>query len=285
MKAIEFLPVVVLLPFLAAPLAAWSARFARVAPAWVAGGTALTALALFAWLVNIHAGLMPVATSHAWIEAAGLSFGFRLDGLSLLFAGLILVIGLLIIIYARYYLSPRDSMGQFFAYLLMFMGAMLGVVLSENLINLVIFWELTSLTSFLLISYWQHRKEARYGARLALVTTGAGGLALLGGVLILGHIVGSYELSDVLAAGDQIKAHDLYAPALILILLGVFTKSAQFPFHFWLPHAMEAPTPVSAYLHSATMVKAGIFLLARFFPALAGTDLWVILVSSVGLVT
>jgi len=284
-KAIEFLPVVVLLPFLAAPLAAWSARFTRVAPAWVAGGTALTALALFAWLVNIHAGLMPVATSHTWIEAAGLSFGFRLDGLSLLFAGLILVIGLLIIIYARYYLSPRDSMGQFFAYLLMFMGAMLGVVLSENLINLVIFWELTSLTSFLLISYWQHRKQARYGARLALVTTGAGGLALLGGVLILGHIVGSYELSDVLAAGDLIKAHDLYAPALILILLGVFTKSAQFPFHFWLPHAMEAPTPVSAYLHSATMVKAGIFLLARFFPALAGTDLWVILVSSVGLVT
>ena len=285
MKAIELLAIVVLLPFLAAPLAAWSARFNRFAAAWVAGGATLVALALFAWLVAGHIGSMPVATSHAWIEAAGLSFGFRLDGLSLMFTGLILVIGLLIVVYARYYLSPGDSMGRFFAYLLMFMGAMLGVVLSENLINLVIFWELTSLASFLLISYWQHRKEARYGARLALAITGAGGLALLGGVLILGHIVGSYELTDVLASGDLIKNHELYAPALILILLGVFTKSAQFPFHFWLPNAMAAPTPVSAYLHSATMVKAGIFLLARFFPALAGTELWVIIVSTAGLIT
>lgn len=285
MNAIELLAAVVLLPFLAAPLAAWSARFNRFAAAWVAGGTTLLALALFAWLVAGHLGQMPVATSHAWIEAAGLTFGFRLDGLSMLFAGLILVIGLLIVVYARYYLSPTDCMGRFFAYMLMFMGAMLGVALSENLINLVVFWELTSLTSFLLISYWQHRKEARYGARMALAVTGAGGLALLGGVLILGHIVGSYELTDVLAAGERIKHHELYAPALILILLGVFTKSAQFPFHFWLPNAMAAPTPVSAYLHSATMVKAGIFLLARLFPALAGTELWVIIVSTAGLIT
>jgi len=284
-NAIELLAAVVLLPFLAAPLAAWSARINRYAAAWVAGGATLAALALFSWLVALHVGQMPVATSHAWIEAAGLSFGFRLDGLSLLFTGLILVIGLLIVVYARYYLSPNDSMGRFFAYMMMFMGSMLGVVLSENMINLVIFWELTSLASFLLISYWQHRKEARYGARLALAITGAGGLALLGGVLILGHIVGSYELTDVLASGELIKNHDLYAPALILILLGVFTKSAQFPFHFWLPNAMAAPTPVSAYLHSATMVKAGIFLLARFFPALAGTELWVIIVSTAGLIT
>ncbi|MGM0516794.1 MAG: monovalent cation/H+ antiporter subunit A [Pseudomonadota bacterium] len=285
MNAIELLAIVVLLPFLAAPLAAWSARFNRYAAAWVAGGTTALALALFVWICFAQGSEMPVATSHAWIESAGLSFGFRLDGLSLLFAGLILVIGLLIVIYARYYLSPKDCMGRFFAYLLMFMGAMLGVALSENMINLVVFWELTSLTSFLLISYWQHRKEARYGARLALAITGAGGLALLGGVMILGHIVGSYELTDVLAAGERIKNHELYAPALILILLGVFTKSAQFPFHFWLPNAMAAPTPVSAYLHSATMVKAGIFLLARFFPALAGTELWIIIVSTAGLIT
>ena len=285
MNAIELLAIVVLLPFLAAPLAAWSARFNRYAAAWVAGGTTVLALAIFVWICFVQGAAMPVATSHAWIEAAGLSFGFRLDGLSLLFAGLILVIGLLIVIYARYYLSPKDCMGRFFAYMLMFMGAMLGVVLSENMINLVIFWELTSLASFLLISYWQHRKEARYGARLALAITGAGGLALLGGVLILGHIVGSYELTDVLANGELIKNHELYAPALILILLGAFTKSAQFPFHFWLPNAMAAPTPVSAYLHSATMVKAGIFLLARFFPALAGTELWVIIVSTAGLIT
>ncbi|HCD05717.1 MAG TPA: monovalent cation/H+ antiporter subunit A, partial [Methylophaga sp.] len=116
----------------------------------------------------------------------------------------------------------------------------------------VVFWELTSITSFLLISYWQHRQDARQGARMALAVTGAGGLALLGGVLLLGHIVGSYQLSDVLASGELIKGHDLYLPTLVLILLGVFTKSAQFPFHFWLPHAMAAPTPVSAYLHSAT---------------------------------
>jgi multicomponent K+:H+ antiporter subunit A len=151
---------------------------------------------------------------------------------------------------------------------------MLGVVLSENLIQLLIFWELTSLSSFLLIGYWKEREEARNGARMALAVTGAGGLALLGGILLLGEITGSYDLSVILASGDLIRGHDLYRPALVLILLGAFTKSAQFPFHFWLPHAMAAPTPVSAYLHSATMVKAGVFLLARLFPALSGTHDW-----------
>jgi multicomponent K+:H+ antiporter subunit A len=223
--------------------------------------------------------------SWTWIPAIGLEFAFRLDGLSLLFAVLILGIGLLIIIYARYYLSAKDSMGRFYAYLLMFMTSMLGIVLSENLIQLVVFWELTSLSSFLLISYWQHRKDARDGAVMALVITGGGGLALLAGVLLLGNIVGSYNLSDVLAAGDLVRAHELYLPILILILIGIFTKSAQFPFHFWLPHAMAAPTPVSAYLHSATMVKAGIFLLARFFPVLSGTLEWTLIVGGAGLMT
>ncbi|MDX1353604.1 MAG: hydrogen gas-evolving membrane-bound hydrogenase subunit E, partial [Thiomicrorhabdus sp.] len=143
----------------------------------------------------------------------------------------------------------------------------------------------TSITSFLLISYWQHRRDAREGARMALAVTGMGGLALLGGVLLLGHIVGSYQLTDILAEGDLIRNHSLYEVTLVLILLGVFTKSAQFPFHFWLPHAMAAPTPVSAYLHSATMVKAGIFLLARFFPVLSGTDLWTWLVGGAGMIT
>lgn len=285
MNTLELLAVIVLLPFLAAPLAAWAARFNRFAAAYVAGGTTALLLVLLVIIGVTNADVMPVATQHVWIEAIGLSFGFRLDGLSIFFAGLILSIGVLIVIYARYYLSDNDSMGRFFAYMMLFMGAMLGVVLSENMIALVVFWELTSLSSFLLISYWQHKSEARYGARLSLAVTGAGGLALLGGVLILGHIVGSYELTDVLAAGEQIQASHLYAPALILILLGVFTKSAQFPFHFWLPNAMAAPTPVSAFLHSATMVKAGIFILARFFPALAGTDLWFYLVSGAGLIT
>ena len=147
------------------------------------------------------------------------------------------------------------------------------------------FWELTSLSSFLLIAYWRRREAARRGARMALVLTGGGGLGLLAGFLLLGEIVGSYELTSVLASGDILRAHPLYMPTLLLVLLGAFTKSAQFPFHFWLPHAMAAPTPVSAYLHSATMVKAGVFLLARLFPALSGNPEWTWLVGGVGLAT
>ena len=157
-------------------------------------------------------------------------------------------------------MSPEDPVPRFFAFLLAFMGSMLGVVLSGNLIQLVVFWELTSLTSFLLIGYWHHRIDARRGARMAFTVTAAGGLCLLCGVLILGHIVGSYDMDTVLAAGDKIRAHHWYVAALVLVALGALTKSAQFPFHFWLPHAMAAPTPVSSYLHSATMVKAGCLL-------------------------
>lgn len=279
------LPIVVLLPFIGAIFAAWSSRLHRVASAWVAALITVLSLTFLAPSMGLPFEGQTLIQSWQWMPSIGLEFAFRLDGLALLFALLILVIGLLVIMYARYYLTEKDSMGRFFAYLLMFMGSMLGIVLSENLLQLVVFWELTSLTSFLLISYWQHRKDARQGARMALTITGAGGLALLGGVLMLGHVVGSYNLTDVLAAGDLIRAHELYVPILVLILLGVFTKSAQFPFHFWLPHAMAAPTPVSAYLHSATMVKAGIFLLARFFPALSGTPEWSFLVGGAGLIT
>lgn len=279
------LPLVVLIPFAGAALAAWTARFHRVAAAWTAGGVVLLSLALLLPSAVLPFNGETLIQSWAWMPSIGLWFAFRLDGLALLFALLILVIGLLVIVYARYYLSAKDSMGRFFAYLLMFMGSMLGIVLSENLLQLVVFWELTSLTSFLLISYWQHRKDAREGARMALAITGAGGLAMLGGVLLLGHVVGSYQLTDVLTSGEVIRQHPLYPIILVLILLGVFTKSAQFPFHFWLPHAMAAPTPVSAYLHSATMVKAGIFMLARLFPALSGTIEWNLLVGGAGLAT
>jgi multicomponent K+:H+ antiporter subunit A len=165
------------------------------------------------------------------------------------------------------------------------MGAMLGIVLSGNLIQLVFFWELTSLFSFLLIGYWHQNAHARDAARMALTVTSAGGLCLFAGVLVVGHIVGSYDLDRVLASGDTIRSHPLYVPALILVLLGAFTKSAQFPFHFWLPNAMAAPTPVSAYLHSATMVKAGVFLLVRLWPAMGGTNEWLWLVGSAGLIT
>lgn len=221
----------------------------------------------------------------SWIPLLGIDIAFRLDGLALLFIFMILVIGLLVIFYARYYLSKKDSMPKLYAYLMLFMTAMLGIVMSNNVIQLWFFWELTSISSFLLISYWWHKPDARKGAIMALTVTGGGGLALLAGLLLLGNIVGSYNLDVILASRELIQAHDWYEVTLILVLLGAFTKSAQFPFHFWLPHAMAAPTPVSAYLHSATMVKAGIFLLARFYPALAGTDIWFIIVSLTGLAT
>ncbi|MDO9221884.1 MAG: proton-conducting transporter membrane subunit, partial [Thiobacillus sp.] len=275
----------VLIPFVGAALVALASRLGRSHSAWTAGAVTLAALAVLAPLFPLPFAGDTLVQQHSWMPALGLNLAFRLDGLALLFAGLILGIGLLIVLYARYYLSERDSMGRFYSYLMLFMGSMLGIVLSENLIQLLVFWELTSLSSFLLISYWQHRKEARQGARMALAVTGMGGFALLGGFLLLGHIAGSYELSVVLASGDLIRAHPLYVPTLLLVLLGVFTKSAQFPFHFWLPHAMAAPTPVSAYLHSATMVKAGVFLLARLYPALSGTPEWFWLVSGTGLTT
>src|SRR6476620_358248 len=208
-----------------------------------------------------------------------------MDGFAWMFAMLVTGIGFLVVLYARYYMSPTDPVPRFFSLLLAFMGAMLGIVLSGNLIQLVFFWELTSLFSFLLIGYWHQNAQAREGARMALTITSAGGLCLFAAVLMIGHIVGSYDLDRVLASGSTIRSHHLYVPALVLVLLGAFTKSAQFPFHFWLPHAMAAPTPVSAYLHSATMVKAGVFLLIRLWPALGGTEAWFWMVAPVGLAT
>ncbi|WP_096462939.1 monovalent cation/H+ antiporter subunit A [Sulfurifustis variabilis] len=276
---------IVFVPLGGSVLPLWAARLGRRAPPWVAAAvTALAFTLLLRLAPDVFAGDLIKARA-GWIEAAGLSVAFRLDGLGFLFALLILGIGLLIILYARYYLPRRDRLGRFYLLLLLFMGSMLGIVLADNLILLVVFWELTSLSSFLLIGYWHAEPEARQGARMALTVTGAGGLALLGGVLLLGQIVGSYDLGEVLASGPIIRASELYLPALILVLLGAFTKSAQFPLHFWLPAAMAAPTPVSAYLHSATMVKAGVFLLARLHPALSGTDAWFYLVSGAGLAT
>jgi multicomponent K+:H+ antiporter subunit A len=220
-----------------------------------------------------------------WIPSIGLTLSMRLDGLALMFALLILGIGILIILYARYYLSEKEAVGRFFSYLILFMTAMLSIVLSNNVLQMWMAWEVTSISSFLLISFWSTKSESRKGARMALTVTGAGGLALLAGLLLIADMVGSYELSTILASGDLIREHALYPVALILILLGAFTKSAQFPFHFWLPHAMAAPTPVSAYLHSATMVKAGIFLLARMYPVLSGTEMWFLIVSMTGLIT
>ncbi|MBQ24375.1 monovalent cation/H+ antiporter subunit A [Alcanivorax sp.] len=278
---------VVMLPFLGAFLPPLVERVTGNRTLLACGAAALPALAL-ALLFDPARKVFAGETLHStltWIPSLDLSLAFRLDGLALLFALLVLGIGLLVILYARYYLSAKEKAGRFYAYLLLFMGAMLGVVTSDNLLLLVVFWELTSLSSFLLIGFWGHQTGARKGARMAMTVTGMGGLALLAGVLLIGDVVGSFSLTEVLASGDLIRGSELYPLILCLVLLGAFTKSAQFPFHFWLPHAMAAPTPVSAYLHSATMVKAGVFLLARLYPALAGTDLWFEIVTLAGMAT
>lgn len=273
------------LPFILAVAVAAFSRSSRSTAAWLAAAAPLAGLAILATLTPAVLEGEVLRSSGQWLPQIGLDFTLRLDGLAWMFAGMVLGIGALVVLYAHYYLSPQDNAHRFFCYLLLFMGAMLGMVLSGNLLLLMIFWELTSISSFLLIGFWSHRQDAREGARMALVITGGGGLALLGGVLLIGRIVGSFDLDVVLAAGDQIRASALYPYALFLVLAGIFTKSAQFPFHFWLPQAMAAPTPVSAYLHSATMVKAGVFLLARLHPALAGTDLFFYTVSGIGALT
>ncbi|MCD2317052.1 monovalent cation/H+ antiporter subunit A [Sphingomonas sp. IC-11] len=274
-----------LLPFLGC---AWLASLPRASRNFQAGIAVVHVVAALGLLLFMAPGVVagvPEQIRHSWVPALDLSFTLRLDALGLLFAGLILGIGLLIVCYARFYLPADEPMGRFLSLLLFFQGAMLGIALSGNVLLLLVFWELTSLSSFLLIGFRRDAAEGRQGARMALAVTGGGGLALIGGLLLLGHIAGSQELTDILTRGEIVRASPLYPVALILILLGCFTKSAQFPFHFWLPHAMAAPTPVSAYLHSATMVKAGVFLLARLWPVLSGTEWWFYLVATTGLVT
>jgi multicomponent K+:H+ antiporter subunit A len=284
------LALVVLLPLLLGTLACFAAgrrdtRVRRALTAWVAAAVTAAALALLLAAAPAVFDGQVLVERIDWIPAIGLNANFRLDGLALMFALLITGIGLLIILYAAWYLKPDDPAGKFFTLLMLFMAAMLGIVLAENLLLLVVFWELTSVSSFLLVGYWGRKAEARAGARMALAVTGGGGLVMLAGVVLLGQIAGSYELSVLLDRGDLVRADPRYPLVLGLILVGCFTKSAQLPFHFWLPEAMAAPTPVSAYLHSATMVKAGIFLLARLYPVLGGTALFEGIVAPVGLAT
>ncbi|RZA18152.1 MAG: monovalent cation/H+ antiporter subunit A, partial [Proteobacteria bacterium] len=281
----SLLVIVVLLPFVAGLVAAFLPSNARNSEAWLAGSVAVICLLITIWLYPLVEDGGVIRTDIAWLPSLGLSLTFRMDGFAWLFCVLVSFVGFLVVLYARYYMSPKDPVPRFFAFFLAFMGSMLGMVISGNIIQLVVFWELTSVTSFLLIGYWFHKAQARDGARMALIVTGLGGLGLLVGMLIIGQIVGSYDLDVVLSSGDLIRNHVLYTPALILVLLGALTKSAQFPFQFWLPHAMAAPTPVSAYLHSATMVKAGVFLLVRFWPVMAGTDQWFWIVTFAGLTT
>jgi len=281
----SLLPWLLFAPLIGVGLMHLLSRYSRKNPAWFAlSGPLLGLLFLVPMLPELFSGHV-LSTQLRWIPLLGLEFSLRLDGLALLFVLLILGIGALVVLYARYYLGPNDPPLRFYSFLLLFMQAMLGIVISGNLLQIWFFWELTSISSFLLISYWSGSSDARKGARMALAITGGGGLALLAGIVLLGEIAGSYQLDVVLTQGAVILADPRYPAMLLLILLGTFTKSAQFPFHFWLPNAMAAPTPVSAYLHSATMVKAGIFLMMRLYPAIAGSDLWFAVVSITGMLT
>ncbi|WP_455477840.1 monovalent cation/H+ antiporter subunit A [Bartonella sp. B10] len=275
----------VLLPFCGSITIGFFRSTAKNNEAWFAGFIAFVSFLFTMMLYPAVNKSHTIRLDIFWLPEWGVNLILRIDGLSWLFCLLITGIGLLVVVYARYYMDPADFVPRFFSFFLAFMGSMTGIVLSGNLIFLIVFWELTSIFSFLLIGYWYHNASARDGARMALITTSFGGFALFIGVLLIGYIVGSFDLDKVLQSGDLIRSSSLYNFVLICILLGGLTKSAQFPFHFWLPNAMAAPTPVSSYLHSATMVKAGLFLLVRLWPVLSGTESWFWLIGFSGLST
>ncbi|RLL47754.1 Na+/H+ antiporter subunit A [Oceanobacillus piezotolerans] len=274
-------------PFLLAILVPFLYKYGRkIHTGWF---VLLLPLALFIYFLTFlprsSAGEVVLRTV-PWVPSLGINFDLYIDGLSLLFALLITGIGTLVILYSVYYLSKtKEKLNNFYVYLLLFMGAMLGVVLSDNIIVLYVFWEITSVSSALLISYWYQREKSIYGAQKSMYITVFGGLSMLGGFSLLYTMTGTFSIREIIANIDLVTTSSLFLPAMILILFGAFTKSAQFPFHIWLPDAMEAPTPVSAYLHSATMVKAGIYLVARFTPVFGGSPEWFWIVSLTGIVT
>ena len=277
---------IVLLPLvLGTSLTWWLAHIDRLYSCIAACSISLLCFISLLTLALTQGLQQPLLQHWQWLPEIGLNLSFRLDGLALIFGLLISGIGTLIFIYAWYYLNRKNSLGKLYSLLMLFMSAMLGIVLSNNLLILLFFWELTSISSFLLVGYWQNYEAAQKGALMALTITGLGGLAILGGFMLLGYIGGTYELDALLRMRQQLQASPYFIPAMLLILTGAFTKSAQFPFHSWLPNAMAAPTPVSGYLHSATMVKAGIFLLMRLFPIFAGSLWFHGIVTTVGLLT
>ncbi len=274
-----------LLIFILALLAPTLHRVLRGATGWA---LAVPVAAVTGWFGTLLPGIASGGVfqeSRAWVPALGIDLAFRIDGWALLFLLLIAGIGALILIYAGGYLHGHRHEGRFYGFILLFMGSMLGLVSADNLILMFVFWELTSFSSYLLIGFDHEKKESRAAALQALLVTGGGGLALLAGFVLIGKVGGTFSFSTLLESPDVLREHALYLPILLLVLAGAFTKSAQFPFHFWLPGAMAAPTPVSAYLHSATMVKAGIFLLGRFSPLLGSTEAWHQIVTTVGAVT
>lgn len=249
----------------------------RVLPALSHWLLALVPASAACWFAIQAPGVVagvPWLETTSWAPSLGVALSFRLDGLSLLFALLICGIGAFIVIYSGGYLRGHPREGRFHLFIMAFMAAMLGLVTADDLISLFVFWELTSITSFMLIGFNNEDARSRRSAVQALLVTGGGGMALLAGLVLMGMASGHWTLSAIAASGADLPSHALYPAMLVLLLLAAFTKSAQVPFHFWLPNAMDAPTPVSAYLHSATMVKAGVYLLARLNPTLGGTESW-----------
>ncbi|MEV9500248.1 Na+/H+ antiporter subunit A [Bacillus safensis] len=277
----------ILLPFLLAFVVPFLYKYMkRIHTGWFVLILPILLFTYFIQMLHITSNGRTLFSQAEWIPSLGMNFTVYVDGLSLLFALLITGIGALVVLYSIFYLSKeKEQLGSFYTYLLMFMTAMLGVVLSDNMVVLYLFWELTSISSFLLIGYWYKRERSRYGATKSLLITVFGGLAMLGGFILIYLITDSFSIREAVNQLQLIMASPYFIPAMILILLGAFTKSAQFPFYIWLPDAMEAPTPVSSYLHSATMVKAGIYLVARFSPIFAISEVWFWTISIVGLVT
>lgn len=257
----------------------------RVHTGWFVLGVPMVLFGYFVTFLSYDLSSAPIIYSVPWISRLHIHFTVYLDSLSLLFALIITGVGSLVVLYSIFYMSKREALHNFYVYLLIFMGAMLGVVLSDNLLVLYTFWEMTSFSSFLLIAYWYQRKNSRYGATKSLLITVLGGFSMLLGFIMLYVATGTFSVREIIAQAADLQSHDLFIPAMLFILLGAFTKSAQYPFHIWLPDAMEAPTPISAYLHSATMVKAGVYLVARLTPIFGGNMSWFWIVTIFGIVT
>lgn len=288
MDSFTAIVIAIFLPFVFAGFLSPLERIFKDKIGWFAAAVALVSFLLIAYVAPdiIHGEIIEHTVS--WVPSAGISFSIYADGLAIMIGFIASGIGVIIMSYSNGYMSHEEELTRYYQYLLLFMGSMIGMVFSANTIQLFVFWELTSITSFMLIGYWRHKPQSVYGATKSLLITAAGGLFMLAGFLLLRTITGSFDLTAIFHDPymiETIKGHDLFLPILILLLIGAAAKSAQGPFYIWLPNAMEAPTPVSAFLHSATMVKAGIYLIARIHPIFSGTDAWFILVSGIGIST
>ncbi|KXS41169.1 MAG: NADH:ubiquinone oxidoreductase subunit 5 (chain L)/multisubunit Na+/H+ antiporter, MnhA subunit [Methanolobus sp. T82-4] len=288
MDSFTAITLAVFLPFILAGILPVVEKLLKNRIGWYAAAVAFLSLVLVAQVAPTVIHGESIQGSITWIPSLGIDLSFYGDGLSVMFGIIVSTIGIIIMSYSNGYMSKREDLPRYYQQLLFFMGSMLGMVFSANLIQLFIFWELTSITSFMLIGYWRNRPMSVYGATKSLLITATGGLFMLAGFLVLHAITGTFDIPTILHSESMIefiKGHELFLLALILIFIGAASKSAQGPFYVWLPNAMEAPTPVSAFLHSATMVKAGIYLVARIHPIFSGTDAWFILVSGVGIIT